>query len=286
MSERTHALLTIIFAGLCACDAICIMAVGLGPVDPADRGNPARILWQETSRMRVAAPPFRAGETLRYRVAWKGVPCAEFRTTLRTERRGGRDWLVMGYEGRTGSVIELLWSFSTAGETWLDPGTLLPSHGVRVSREKDEVEVSWTRFDRLSRSVSEIKMESDDEEPDFERIAFVHGLDLPAMFLMVRALEWDTPGSRTLELVHGDEAYALELVPDGKQVVETKAGRFEALAVDLKVSALTGDEDEQQAETQRYRRIRLWLSEKRRIPVRVEMEVFVGAVTLELTGME
>jgi hypothetical protein len=286
MSEHKHALLSIIFAGLCACDAICIMAVALGPMDLPGAGDPGRIVWRETARMRVDEPPFHPGETLRYRIAWKGVPCAEFRTTLRTERRDDREWLVVEYAGQTGSVIQLLWSFSTAGETWLNPRTLLPSHGVRVSREKDEVEVSWTRFDRLSRNVTEIKMESDDEEPDCERIAFVHGLDLPATFLMIRALDWDTPGSRTLELVHGDEAYALEMVPDGKQLVQTEAGLFEALAVDLKVIALTGEEDEQQTETERYRRIRLWLSEKDRIPVRVEMEVFVGAVTLELTAVE
>jgi hypothetical protein len=286
MSQRKKAFLSIVFTGLSACASISIMVAALGPLERSAGGSPPPIRWRPVEEMRMESAVFRPGEVLNYRVAWNGMPCAELRTNLREEKREDQDWLVMGYEGRTGSAVELIWSFRTYGHTWINPGTLLPSHAYRVSREKDETERSWTVFHRLSRRTVEVKMESDDEEPDFEQLNFFHGLDMASMLLVIRALELDTPGSRTLELVDGDEAYALELVPNGREQIEVRGGRFDTILLDLQIRALTGDAEERRSRSRRYRKIRLWLSEPGRIPVRMEMEVIVGNVTVELTSVD
>ena len=288
MSKQRTSLISVVFTAICACAIIVIVASVPGqPLQRTD-GGIANIRWRDLSEINRSTTAFQTGEDLRYVIAWNDLPCAELRTRLRSIQLHGRERLVLEYEGRTSAVIDWAWRYRLRGVTWFDPRSLLPEYTYRFSSENDDVERSWTVFRRFNRSVTATKVETDEPAPDLEveHLSFRHGLDVPAAFLFVRSLGLDAPGRQTLEVIHEDDIFGIEAVVSGSDEVEVPAGNFKAVMVELSLRSLTSGKERGDSEEKPFGPVRLWLTASGGVPVRIEVETFVGRVSCELTGIE
>lgn len=285
MRKPNRPLLATIYAAISACASITLLAC-LFPVKVPPVENPANTVeWMAPRRLPGPTRKFPTTEILEYQISWNGLPCADLRTEIQAKERESRKNVLLSYRASTGSAVDWAWEFRTAGKTWLTPDTLLPRLSYRATRENEEWERAWTTFCRASRRVTHTTVETDDETPDIEQMHFLHGLDIPAAFLMVRALDLKSPGARVLEVAHEDQMYAVTIVPDGEEQLDLPAGKFSALRLDVGIRAVLGDEEAKQAENQRYQRVRIWLSTANRLPVKLDAEVFVGRITMDLASV-
>lgn len=235
---------------------------------------------------RPVVRPFEPGERLAYVFGWNDIPCAWAVTHLKEQSEDGARMLVFEYEGRTLEWVEKLWSYVVRGNTYLDFQTLLPLLTVRASAEKDKRKTITVTFDRAERVAETVVEKHYKNDRSVERVQFRQGLDLTSALVLARTLSLQ-PGDRpVLEVLHEGELYAVELVPAPVEQLEVKAGRFEAIPVDVRVSSLAGDEEEREETERRYRELRIWLSEERRLPLKMEARIFVGHVYAELVSVQ
>ena len=88
-------------------------------------------------------------------------------------------------------------------------------------------------------------------------------------------------------VVHRRRSCAVGCTPIGRGKGKVKAGTFDELAVDVRVRVLGGTEEERAKEEGKFRKVRIWLSDDdRRLPVKMESEVFVGSVHAELVSVK
>ena len=231
--------------------------------------------------------PFRVGEELVYEFGWQGVQAAEFRMNLREEEKDGARYLVVNYEGHTLEEIALVWNYRLSGKTHLDPRTLLPSLSVSTSTKNEQTKRFTTTFDRsagVAHTVTEKLYENERKE---RQTPFLLGLDLPGALLFIRALELPMGKPTVIEVVHSKRTYAVGFTPIRREKVDVKAGTFDALVVDVRVRVLGGTEEERAEEEDKFRKLRVWLSDDdMRLPVKMESEVFVGSVRAELVSVK
>ena len=270
-----------------AVGAVCIAVLGLCVLDHGDE-EPARPwVGLDDPLPHPALRPFAAGEELVFEFGWNGAPCADFHMSLREEEKDGALQLVLDYEGHTREQIAWAWSYRISGTTYLDQQTLLPSLSERTSEEKDKRKRVTIEFDRSARIAHVVEERLHKYERKERRIPFRMGLDLLGAIFFARTLEMPMGKPVVLEVLQGKMTYAAEMTPIRREKVQVKAGTFDTLAVELRLRALGGTDEERAEEEAKYQRICIWFSDdERRLPVKLECEVFVGSVYAELISAD
>lgn len=284
MGERKKLKLDLVLA-IVAVGAVCIAVLGLCVFDHRNE-EPARPwVGLNDPLPHPVLRPFGAGEELSFEFGWNGAPCADFHMSLKEEEKDGAPKLVLGYEGHTREQIARVWSYRVSGTTYLDQQTLLPCLSERTSEEKDKLKQLTIEFDR-SAGIAHVVEERPYKNKRKElRIPFRMGLDLPGAVFFARTLEMPMDKPVVLEVLQGETTYAVEMTPVRREKVQVKAGTFDALAVELRLRALGGTDEERAEEEAKYRKICIWFSDdERRLPVKLECEVFVGSVYAELVS--
>ena len=88
-----------------------------------------------------------------------------------------------------------------------------------------------------------------------------------------------------LEAIHDDKTYAAELTPTKREKVQVRAGTFEAVAVQVRLRVSVSLEEERAKEEDKFRSICIWMSDdEKRIPVKMEADMLIGAVYAELVS--
>ena len=281
MSTHRSAILAITVTGFVASAAICLIAVLLpGPAaDP--NGQPGSL----PSELGVTRRQFRPGEALVYELVWNGRSCATFNVRLQQEEKDGAQRLAIRYEGRTGEAIQWAKSYLIEGTTYVDPRTLLPVESFRRTVSGEKEKRYTTRFDRVAGIAEATREKVYKDKTTVKHIAFEHGLDLPSALLLAGALQWRQGQAKVMEVLHWDDLYAVELTPGAVEEVRVKSGGFKALALRLRLRALSGTDEERTEDESKYRSVRLWLDVASGLLVKLEAEVSVGLVSGELVSV-
>ena len=236
------------------------------------------------SMPRPVRRPFQAGEELAYELGWNGAPCADLHMSVREEEKDGATRLVISHEGHTRETLAVLWEYRMWGETYLDPQTLLPSWSTLTGEEKDEAKRFTMTFDRSAGVAHSVEEKLHKHTREEHEVPFRMGLDLIGAIFFARTLELPAGEPTVIEVLHNDKTYAAELTPLGLEKIQVKAGTFDALAVDVRVHAVGGTQEERVEEEAKFRKVCIWFSRDRWLPVKMESEVFVGSVYAELVS--
>ena len=238
----------------------------------------ARIEWPELEPLTVSDLPFQPGERLHYRLGWNGIPCADLSISLNCPGGLRRGVWRIEYEGSTTAGLDRFWSYRMKGWSLVDRCSLRTLRGRRESREEGETKRYRVSFQRATGIATTVTEELPDGDRGVERLRFVHGLDLPSAFFLIRTLDLEAGEKEFLEVVHEDQVYALEVLAGAEEPVESAIGDISARRVEIRVHALAGDEEEREEEESKYRSLTLWLSDERRLPVKMESQMRVGRV--------
>ena len=216
---------------------------------------------------------------LEYGVAWNGIPAAGATVEITSGENAGKDSVVVEARAQTNRFVDLFWSFrGTVRATLLADG-LKPLH-----------------FDYDRKMAGTKYATRIDFDPDGARSVFIKGTQrrelavddadvLDPITAVFRArLSGARPGD-TLEydVWTGETRYRVRLHVGDPQPIDVPAGRFRALPVVPELRKIGAQE---QLDT-RLQGAMIWVADDpMRTLLRIRSELFIGAVTLDLTQVE
>ena len=223
--------------------------------------------------------PFAPGETLTYNVGWSTYFTAGTATMRVQERRAlgaSRAAYVLVAEGKPGALLSRLYDLYYKAETQLDTRTLLPLTASVFSKEGSRTRVKTTHFRGAGRT-ADYELRTDKV---IKRQLSVQPFTQDALsaIYVLRTLPFKAPDMMRMPVTTGGDVYRATLHYGPPETVKTGAGTFQAWKVTI--SAID------QAGRPAARSMAVWFSnDARKLPVKIEAGLAVGAFTLTLSGV-
>ena len=223
--------------------------------------------------------PFAPGETLTYNVGWSTYFTAGTATMRVQERRAlgaNRAAYILVAEGKPGSILSRLYDLYYKAETHLDTRTLLPLTASVFSKEGSRTRVKTTHFKGAGRT-ADYELRTDKVNKRQLSVQPFTQDALSAIYVL-RTLPFKAPDLMRMPVTTGGDVYRATLHYGPPETVKTDAGTFQAWKVTI--NALD------QAGKPAARSMAVWFSnDARRLPVKIEAGLAVGAFTLTLSGV-
>ena len=223
--------------------------------------------------------PFAPGETLSYNVGWSTYFTAGTATMRVQERRSlgaNRAAYVLVAEGKPGSILSRLYDLYYKAETQLDTRTLLPITASVFSKEGSRTRVKTTHFKGAARTADYEVRTTTVNKRQLAVQPFTQ--DALSAIYVLRTLPFKAPDMIRMPVTTGGDVYRATLNYGAPETVKTDAGTFQA----WKVSINAIDQDGRPA----ARSMTVWFSnDARRLPVKMEAGLPVGAFTLTLSSV-
>lgn len=269
MAFRVVTVVAVLAAGLTAAAAL--------PEAQARRTAPARrAAAKPAAPARDMTVPFRTGETLTYNVGWSTYFTAGTATVRVQERRplsGGRAAYILVAEGKPGSILATLYDLYYKAETQLDTRTLLPLTASVFSKEGSRTRVKTTHFKGAAKTADYSVKTTNLTTRQLTVPPYTQ--DALAAIYVLRALPFKAGDTMTMPVTSGGDVYRARINYGSVESIKTDAGSFQA----WKVAVHAVD----QAGRPAARSMNLWFSnDARRLPVKIEAGLAVGAFTLTL----
>lgn len=261
--------------------AVCLLfgsGLCLGEDSPAQR--PA---WQNEVRALRAAdfpppPPFEA----RYIFGWEGIQAAEARVKLQPAR-GGR-WTGTVRGGTTGAARSL-WRLDAGydttvdGRDWRSVSARLTEQyrGYRVTEEMD-----FRRGGVRARRASTHRRASPPKWLNF----YVDGLrDMAGALLLARNQPLRTGDQLKLAVFPGEWMYPVTARVEGREKLRWQGQPRDTIKVSLQIDWI--DKEYRLHPHRKFQRGTIWVSDDHlRLPLRIEVKVFVGHIFAELAEVQ
>lgn len=267
-------ILTTLIAALAA-----VVAVAAQSRPPAKA--PARPAASAPQAERKA--PFAIGETLSYNVGWSTYFTAGTATMRVQERRplgGSRAAYVLVAEGKPGAILSKLYDLYYKAETLLDTRSLESVTASVFSKEGRRTRVKTTHFrgQTATRADYELRTATVSKR---ELVVPKYTQDALAAIYVLRTVLFLKPGERlTMPVTTGGDVYNTAMVVGGApETVQTPAGTFQAWKVAINAIDVATRQPA-------ARGMFVWFSnDARRLPVRMEAGLAVGAFTLTLSSV-
>lgn len=228
------------------------------------------------------AVPFAAGETLTYNVGWSTYFTAGTATMRVQERRpmgANRAAFVLVAEGKPASVLSALYDLYYKAETQLDTRSLLPLTASVFSKEGSRTRVKTTHFKGAGRTADYELRTSTVSKRQLTVAPYTQDA-LSAIYVLRKVLYLKPGEFLKMPVTTGGDVYNADIrVGSAPETVKTSAGTFQA----WKVSINAIDQATRQPAA---RGMHVWFSnDARRLPVKMEAGLAVGAFTLTLAGV-
>ena len=247
--------------------------------------NPLPAWW---GRINAGAPgsfppprPFKAS----YHVAWEGLDAARFDSECTAGENGNQICTLVKVE--TTGLARTLWKFDATHLSVVNRQTLKP---VRIDQTEDQgrrQSVDRVDFTPLFAVHSgSIKGPDTPEHKMKSRRYDYPGLfDMESSFLYLRSLPLAVGETRTVALMTAGSPYLATITVVGKGKVQVKAGEFPAFEYTVNLEKITklGTLEPRKG----FKDARAWISDDaNRLILKVQADVFVGAVTAELDSVQ
>jgi len=221
----------------------------------------------------LSEPSFQAGEELHYRLRYGLISAAT--GTLKVEdskiKFSSPHSFHLSAQGRTSSAFSIFFTVDNRYDSYIDSRTFLPHYYTENIREGNYRRTDIVRFDHRKRTVQgnkgTFKSESAQTFDLLSAYYFSRNLDLTKV----------KPGqSFTMTYFLNDEIATLGIEYIGVESVKTSLGTLECLKFSPEITP--------GRIFRKDSRLYLWVTnDGNRIPVKAQVEILVGAVTLELT---
>ncbi|WP_040299354.1 DUF3108 domain-containing protein [Arcticibacter svalbardensis] len=221
------------------------------------------------------APAFKAGEELKYRLRYGFITAAEGTLNVLDSdvKFNGHPVYHLLVQGRTSASFNLFYKVRNRYDSYIDRTTLLPYLYTENIREANYRRQDKVRFNQTANTVTGKKGTFAGRDMTF---------DLVSSFYFARSL--DLSGIRvgtefTIPYFLNDEVSELQITYVGKERIKTAIGTFNCLKFNpsIKPGRIFKDDS----------KLYLWITDDgNRIPVKAQVEILVGSVTLEVTAVK
>lgn len=219
--------------------------------------------------------PFRPGETLTYDVGWSRYLTAGTATlTVRDTRlsEGSTAYYIVG-EGKPTGLVASLYSLYYKADTLLDTRSLLPQRGSVYSQEGSQRRTKLTRFDHTALRADYEVRTSNVTKSSVALPRFTQ--DVLSAIYALRAVPLRANAGFTMPVCDSGKLYRVRFNIGGVESVRAGSASVPAFRVTPSITDASGRTV--------GRPIRLWISaDARQIPLKVEVELAVGSITLTL----
>jgi hypothetical protein len=220
---------------------------------------------------------FQEGEKLNFKVyynmsfIWIFAGNASFTTTL-SEMNGNKVYHVVG-AGKTASSYEWFYKVNDKYETFINTETMIPERFIRdVNEGSMRFHHDVTFYHKKEQAVSKNKTYTITKctQDVLSAIFFARNIDYS---------KYNVGDKIPFDMFLDDKLYSLYIKYQGKEVIETKMGKFRAIKiVPLLIEGTIFDGGEKMV---------VWVSDDaNHLPLRVDSPILVGSIKVDLMGYE
>jgi len=240
-----------------------ILLSGLGSVLCSNAQEPVKL----------AEPVFKVGEQLDYRLKYGFFTAAEASVRVEDTQMkfdGKPAWHIIA-DGKTAGTFDVFYKVRNRYETYIDRTTLLP-----YQYEENRQEAKYRRVDKVIFDRQNNKITAKDGVFPFKGKVF----DFPSAYYFARCLDVSKLkiGDKfQLQYFSQDGIHTMGITYVGKEKASCSIGKFNCLKFNPTI--IPGRIFKEKS------RLYLWISDDgNRIPIRAQVELIVGSVTMDLTG--
>jgi len=218
---------------------------------------------------------------LEYECGWSGVKAGE--VTLEFSQPS-QDTCVLEAKASTTGFARALWRIDATHEAHADISTLRPL-AVR-QKEIYRAQTIQTDMDFDETGVQSLRQSTAEQNPARrKRYTFPGLFDLQTALLFVRSQKLETGKVYRLVVYPGTSPYLATVTVLGREQVKTKYRTYPAIKTDLKLQKIT--KDMKLEPHGKFKRATGWLSDDRdRLPLRLDAQIFVGSVWVDLVKVQ
>ena len=247
-------------------------------VDSLERKDPGYVEIRQRS--------FQAGETLTYKVmfGWFAVGKAKMKIQDKYYRINHRDCYKVDIWGKTSGVVDWVATVDDHWGAYIDTSSVVTHLAFRNIKEGRYRLNEIVRFDHVTDMIEAKvidKKTGNYKEPMYYQ-APNNIRDMIGGFLYLRTVDFGSMNSGDTVQVSGffeNQFYHLKIVYIGKEVINTKVGKFNT----LKLVPVMPDNTLFDGENSIF----VWISDdENKIPVKVEAEMFIGHAGIEVIEVE
>lgn len=234
------------------------------------------LLYQTTAAQELAKKStlsFKDGEQLSYRLKYGIISAAE--ADLKIEESGikfdGKPTYHIVIDGKTAGSFDVFFKVRNRYESFIDRNTMLPYYYTENRREG-----KYRRTDKVTFDYNAKKVTAKKGIYPYKGMIF----DLPSAYYFARNLDLSkvkVGDELTLQYFSEDKVETLGIVYVGKENVKCSLGTFNCLKFSPSI--------EPGRIFKKDSRLYLWITnDSNRIPIKAQVEILVGSVTLEITN--
>ena len=224
-----------------------------------------------------AAPQFLEGEELNYDIRWGFMDVGK--AVLKTQKINSNQYLLSAY-AKSVSSVETFYPVRDTVLTWVD-SNLLPIRFIKVLNEGSWRSRTNVFFDQvgLKAKMSDTVLESKSSKVKRSKDTLMNlagpSHAVTSAFYLTRTLELASKTQQTFWAVSGTKNYKLKVLIQGRETVETPAGKFKC----VKVEPILDEDGLFKASG----KMTIWLTDDvYKTPVLVKSKISLGSITVEL----
>ena len=229
---------------------------------------------------------FGSGEVLTYRVHWGLVNAGEavMKVSDTYFNVNGRPCYKIDVFGNTTGLVDVAIKIRNQWGAYVDTASIIPHRAYRYIQEGKYRKNEMVTFDHENDVATVLKLDKKTrklkEKKDFTVPNNV--LDIVGGYYFLRTIDYDNYKKGDIINVSsffGDEIYDLEIRFLGRETISTKVGEINAIVMAPSLpdnKFFSGDDP-----------VKVWISDdKNKVPLKVKAEITVGAIEIDITGMQ
>ena len=218
----------------------------------------------------------------KYGFGWSGFPGATADIRL---GKTAEDRLQLDVAAHTIGLVRTLWKFDASHTSIVQGATLHPLEVKQVENVRNKKIVTELSFGPAGVTSKVTEVPAKTAVPKLRRFDFPNLFDLQSGLLYLRSQPLQERSVQRIVVYPATSAYLATLTVVGRERLTVPAGSYNAIKLDLQLSKIG---KERQLEPHRkFRRATAWISDDPdRLMLRIEAQIFVGAVFAELQSVE
>lgn len=228
-----------------------------------------------------AVPPPRPMHS-KYGFGWSGFPGASAEVNL-SKQSGDR--FQLDVTGRTLGLVRTLWKFDANVTSIIEAGSLRPVEYRQVENARTKKTVTQLAFDSSGVTSKVTETPTKSAGPKVRRFDLPNLFDLQSAMLYLRSQPLAQGNVQRVVVYPATSAYLATVTVLGRERITVPAGTFNAIKLDLQLSKI--GKNRELEPHRKFRRATSWISDDAdRLLLRVDAQIFVGTVFLELQSVE
>ena len=218
---------------------------------------------------------------VKYAFSWSGIPAATAELHLTNP---AADRLRVEAALHTTGLVDTLWKFEATHSSLADTRTLHPIEVQQVETHRSKTLTTALAFD--GKGVTSKRSEAPAKHgPKTRRFDAANVFDLQTSLLYFRSQPLQNGNVQRVVVYPATSSYLATVTVIGREKVTVPAGTFNAIKLDLQLNKI--GKNRELEPHRKFRHGTVWLSDDPdRLVVKIEAQIFVGTVLLELQNVE